>query len=186
MNPILIARLRRNWPVLGALALLGVFALVHATMFRPLVDRYRGALQRAGAMGAVFDPGRAEPTMPPRVFALITDNSMPAADADRRSQSGALGAELLQDLSQAASRRNLDVVVTEPGQSSQLTEGVQVRANLRMRGRYADFVAFLDDLARSGRLVAVERFSIRPTPTGEDEIELQVARFLLKRKGARS
>jgi hypothetical protein len=58
---------------------------------------------------------------------------------------------------------------------------VQVRAHLRLRGRYASFVGLLGDLARSNRLIAVDRFAIRAGPSASQDIDLWATQLILKR-----
>ncbi|MBI5168055.1 MAG: hypothetical protein HZA61_01065 [Candidatus Eisenbacteria bacterium] len=187
MNPLLSERFRRQAPIAGSLLVLAVFLVAHAVLFGPLASRYRGALSQAGALGAILDPrGVRTPAMPPRVYTLLMDNSLPTAEADRRGSSGALGAELVQSLSGIATRHGLEVVVAEPGLLTQQETSVEARAHLRLRGSYAAFSGFLDDLSRGGKLHRVERFSMEQSTPGRCDIDLYVARLVLKRSGARS
>jgi hypothetical protein len=115
------------------------------------------------------------------VFALLAENSMPAAEAEAQGQNGQLAAHLMQDLSQVAGRHDLELVVTEPGVLTSQLGSLQVRAHLRLRGRYPSIVAFMDDLSRSGRLYRIERMSIVPGDNGRHDMELHVERLVLKR-----
>lgn len=188
MNALQNARLRRHLPLLGALVVLIAFSITHLLAFQPLANRYKRALSHAGAMGAILDPnGVSTPTLPPRVFTLLMDNSLPAAEADRKGASGALGAEMVQSLSVTANRHALEVVVAEPGLLTQQAGSIEGRAHLRLRGSYSGFVGFLDELSRSGRLWRVERYTITPVTNGTRcDIEVYLAGCLLKRTGGRS
>lgn len=183
MDAQLTETLRRQWPVLGALALFLLFALAHALVFQPTARRYDAAAKRAGELGLAFDPAQGTAVLPPRVFALLTDHALSPNNAQERAGSGALTASLLEDLNKMASGRGLSVLVTEPGPITQLPQSVEVRAHLRMRGSYAAFAGFLGEVAKSGSLIAIERFTIQPGNAGGTSIELWVGRYLLKQTG---
>ncbi len=185
MDPLLANRLRQHWPIFTAFAVMLVFLLVDSLLFHPLAERYHRALRNAGTMSSVLGAGTSTPALPPRVFTLLADNSLPAADADAQGQNGQLAAQLMQDLSQAAGRHGLELVVTEPGVLSQQPTGLQVRAHVRLRGRYASLVGFLDDLARSGRLYRIERMGFQPEEGGVHLVDVYVERLVLKRTGVR-
>lgn len=184
MNPILIAQLRRYWQIFGALGVFAAFFAAHMLIFRPAVSRYQNALRKSGELGVVFDPNHVTRSLPPRVFALLTNNALPAREAEQRASSGLLGAELLQDLSRIASHNALELEVTEPGPVVQQPGYAQVRAHLKMRGRYPNYVSFMDELARSGALYAIERFTLTPSPNGMHSIEIDVSRLVLKQTKA--
>jgi hypothetical protein len=61
-----------------------------------------------------------------------------------------------------------------------------VRAELRLRGRYAEIVSLLDSLARERTLYRIERLSLAPLPSGFVETRLEVARVFMKRSGGPS
>ena len=184
MEPVFAARLRRHWPVFASLIVLAVFGAIHVLTFVPMAQRYERAVHNAGDMGATFDPSGAQPAMPPHVAVLLTENSLPSASAEQQGQSGALAATLMQHVAEAADRHGLDVVVSEPGVLTQTPAAVEVRAHLRMRGRYAQFVEMVDALAHDGALYRIERFSMAPTGAANQDIELWVARLWLKRSAA--
>ena len=188
MNPVLAARLRREWPIFGALVLLAAFLALHLLVFRPLLERYRRALGQAGAMGAILDPRQTAgvPALPPRVFSLLMENSLPTAEADRKGQSGVLSSEMVQVLSAIAARHGLETVVAEPGLFTQQPNVVEGRAHMRVHGSYAGYIGFLNELAQDHRLWFVERFSVLPYGTGRCDIEVYVAGCLLKRTGGAS
>jgi len=184
MNALLAARLRSSWPVVVTLVVVASFATIHTFVYGPLAARYRRALEQAGQIGAVLDPVRnAQPAaMPPRVYTLLMDNSGPAADVDARTRAGALGAELVQQLSSLATARDLDVVVAEPGLVTQQPGWSEARVHLRMRGSWAAWLAFLDGISHGGRLVTVERFSIKPVGSDRCDIEVWCTGTTLKRR----
>ena len=122
--------------------------------------------------------------MPPRLFALIADNSLPPATALERTASGALTAALVEDLNRMAGRHGMALVQTEPGPVTQQQGVVQVRAHLRIRCRYSEFVALLDEIARSGTLIAVDRFTLAPLESGSQMLEVWVSRCILKQGGS--
>jgi hypothetical protein len=180
MDPILVAQLRRQWvPVIGVIVFL-LFLVAHLLWFQPAVKRYQAALKRAGDMGITLDPSHTPRMMPARVFALLSNNSLPEAVADAQGNSGELAASLLEEITQLASRHRMDVAEAEPGATSQLPRGVQVRARLRLTCSYQEFVDFLDDLNRSGRLISVDRFNLTSGPPGQHVLELWLTRYVLK------
>src|SRR5262249_13202192 len=115
-------------------------------------------------------------------FALVTDNSMPAADAVSRGNSGALTGALLEDLTRLTSRHQMQVVAAEPGATVQEQSSVQVRAHLKMNATYAEFLGFLDDLTRDGTLIAVDRFAMVSSGPGRHPLDLWVTRYILKQQ----
>jgi hypothetical protein len=184
MNPILAATLRRHWPLAGATVLFVIFMIAHQAVFQPAVARYEAALKRSRELGLAIDPSRIDPVLPPRVYARVMDNAMPAAAAAEQAGSGVLAARLLEELAQIATADRLDVRASEPGPVSQQESSTIVRAHLTLRGDYASFVAFLDGLARGPRLITVDRFSMMPDG-GALTIEVWASRLVLKRDGAR-
>lgn len=173
-------RLRRPWPALAALLVLAGFSIVHAFWFRPDARRYQRVLQQANDMGMGLDPAKSPPLPSPQVYTLLSRNSLRAAVAETQGNSGALTAAMLENLTRIASRRGMEVVSTEQGQVTQLKNSVQVRAHLRLRGRYASFVGFLDDLARSGTLFAVDRFTLESGQGRNQNLELWMSQYILK------
>jgi hypothetical protein len=183
MDPIQVAWVRRHWQVVGAIAVLVAFSVLHLLWFGPTLARYKRAQRDGSALGMSLDQGEAAPMLPPRLFALISDNSLPAAAATEQSASGALTADLLGDLNRRAGAHGIEVLMSEPGLVTQQGEYVLVGAHLRMRGPYGGFVALLDDLASSRRLLSVEKFSLSPNDAGLAQIDLVVSRCVLKRAG---
>jgi hypothetical protein len=176
------------WPLVAAAVVCALFLAFHVVVFSPLGERYGSALKRAAALGLMVDPSHPTTQLPisPRLFTLLADNSLPAAEAEARGQSGTLTAEMVQALSTIAARRGLETIVAEPGLLTQQSGTVELRAHLRLRGHYADFVGLLDDLARGGRLWTVERFTIKPLTGTSEDIEVWMASCLLKRTGGTS
>ncbi len=185
MNPLAEAWIRRNWPVLLAVALLALLTLLHQLWFQPTARRYALALKDATRVGMPLDPNDMPRIMPPRLFARIADNSLPDAKAQDAANSGQLTAEFLGDLSQLMSRRSLAVTGTDPGPTTNADRSILLRAHVRARGRYADFVMLLDDLTRDPRLYGIERFTLSPEVSGAVSIERWASRLVLK-SGARS
>jgi hypothetical protein len=79
----------------------------------------------------------------------------------------------------------MDVIATEPGATARLPRAVQVRAHLRVTCTFGEFVAFLDDLSRSGRLISVDRFGLQSTSSGRQTLDLWLTRYVLKQTGGR-
>ncbi len=184
INPLLLAQLRRHWQLSVAVLVFALFALAHVLLFQPAAQRYRTALKRAGDLGLALDPDRPPPVMPPRVLALLTDNALPASTG-MSQESGALTADLLEQLSQLTTRHGLQVLATEPGATIQEAHAVQVRAHLKIRCSFSEFVAFLDDLSRANRLIAVDRFDLVNAGPGEPLLDLWVTRYVLKQSEGR-
>jgi hypothetical protein len=133
-------------------------------------------------MGLALDPSQAPQSLPPRVFALLADNAMPAAEASEHAASGALTASLLDDLNKRVSAHGMEVLVTEPGTVAQMPHSVLVRAHLKIRCRYAQFTSLLDDLSRSGSLISLDRFTLLPNESGTEFLEVWVSRSVLKQE----
>ncbi len=180
LSPITETWLRRQWPALVAVAVLALLTLVHQLWFRPAAQRYARALKQATEMGMPLDPAEMPRMMPPRLFAHIADNSLPQARAQQAANSGQLTAEFIGELSERMGRRGLTVTSTEPGVTTTGDRTIQLRAHMRARGRYADFVMVLDDLARDERLYGIERFALLPDPAGGVSIDLWASRLVLK------
>jgi len=176
--------IRRQWPAIGALLLLLGFGVVHAFWFRPNARRYQRVMQQANEMGMGLDPAKSPPLPSPQVYDLLSRNSLRAAMAETQGNSGALTAGMLENLTRIASRRGMEVVSTEQGQVTQLKSSVQVRAHLRLRGRYGSFVGFLDDLAKSGTLYAVDRFTLEAGEGRNQNLELWMSQYILKQSEA--
>jgi hypothetical protein len=173
--------MRRFWPALTALLVLALLTAVHSTVFGPLAVRYRQQLLAAGELGAPLDPRLVLAPLPPRVTDLLRRNSLTAAEADRLSQSGFLATDLVRRVAGVAMENGIDVAASEPGTVAQTPGSVEVRAQLRLRGRYAQIVALLDQLSKERSLYRVEQLSLSPLPGGLVEAKLGLARAILKR-----
>jgi hypothetical protein len=181
MNPYWTNLARRNWQAVAALLVFLVFAAAHAAAFQPMLARYRRNLQQAAELGMPLDATGAQPAATPRVTALLAGNSLITAVAEEQGTSGALTAGLLDEVTRLAAKCGLEVVATEQGLVTQLPSSVQVRAHLKLRGRYAAFVDLRGELARSGSLVAVDRFTLQAGAGGGQDIEVWMSQLILKR-----
>jgi len=181
-------RIGRFAPAILAAGFAAVFLLVHVLVFEPLATRYRTALHHAADLGLMLDPAHpsAPPPLSPRVFALLSDNSLPSAEVDAKVQSGAISAEIVQSVSALASRHDLEIVVAEPGTLSQLPGAVEGRAHLKLRGSFSDFVQLMGDLASGDRLWGVERFSVSASKGPVRDIEIWVVGCRLRRAAGAS
>jgi hypothetical protein len=183
MNPMLEASLRRMWPAFGALLVFAALTLVNQLWFRPTAARYARVLKEATDIGMPLDPNQMPRIMPPRVFALVADNTLPAVQAQEAAGSGALTSEFLGELTQRMGKRGITVISTEPSLTTQDQDSVELRAHLRVRCRYSDFVTLLDDFAQDQRLFGIDRFTITPDENAV-LIELWVSRLVLKSGGS--
>jgi len=181
MDPAWSSLARKNWQGLAALTVLAVFAAGHATVFRPTLAGYRAAVRRATQLNMPLDPTDAAPVASARIVNLLAGNSLTPGVAEEQGTSGALTAGLLDEATRLAARSGLQVVATEQGLVSQLPGSVQVHAHLKLKGRYAGFVNLLGALANSGSLLAVDRFRIRGTSDGAQDIEVWLSQLILKR-----
>jgi hypothetical protein len=181
MNPYVTGLARRNWQALAALAVFLVFAAVHAAVFRPALARYRRDVRQATELGMPLDAAGGSPAASARVTALIAGNSLVAAVAEEQGTSGALTAGLLDEVTRLVAKSGLAVVATEQGVVTQLPGSVQVRAHLKLSGRYADFVDLLGRLSRSGNLVTVDRFDLQGDASEALGIEVWLTQHILKR-----
>jgi len=178
--------LRRFWPALASLLVLALLASVHSLVFAPLAGRYREQLEAAGELGAALDPRLVLAPLPPRVTDLLRKNSLSEAEANQQSQSGFLATDLVRRLASAAVSCGIDVAASEPGTVAQTPTTVEVRAQLRLRGRYTQIVKLLDTLAQERSLYRIEKLSLAPLPGGDVESKIEVARVFLKRSGSTS
>jgi hypothetical protein len=178
--------LRRFWPPLAALLVMALLASVHSFVFSPLAGRYRQQLEAAGELGAPLDPRLVLAPLPPRVTDMLRKNSLSETEANQLSQSGFLATDLVRRLAGVAGRVGIDVAASEPGSVTQTASTVEVRAGLRLRGRYAQIVKLLDALANERSLYRIERLSLAPLPGGLVESKFEVARVFLKRSGGPS
>lgn len=178
--------LPRFWPALAALLVLALLSSVHSLVFSPLAGRYRQQLQAAGELGAPLDPKLVLAPLPPRVTDMLRKNSLSEAEADQLSRSGFLATDLVRRLAGVAVGCGIDVAASEPGGVTQTTGTVEVRAQLRLRGRYVQIVRLLDSLASERSLYRIERLSLAPLPGGLVETKLEMARVFLKRSGTPS
>ena len=184
MNALAEAAIRRHWPALAALLLLALLTAVDQLWFRPTAARYARTLRQATELGMPLDPSRMPRMIPPRVFALIADNSLPAAQAAEAANSGSLTAEFLGEITQHMGQRHVSVISTEPGPTSQDSHSVQLRAHVKAHGHYTDFVMLLDDFAHDRRLFGIDRFNLTPEPGSGVFVELWMSRLVLKAGGA--
>ncbi|MBI5709846.1 MAG: hypothetical protein HZC42_05985 [Candidatus Eisenbacteria bacterium] len=185
MKPAWSATLRRHWPVAGALAVFVVFVALHVLWFRTALARYQAAAQRISALGGGLELAGSPATMSSQLRAALSNNTLRAPVAEEQGNSGQLTAGMLEDLTRLAGKRGLEVVQTEQGPVTQLPGSVQVRAHLKLRGRYAEFVDLLGALGRSGTLFAVDRFKIESDTAGQQMIEMWVSQYILKQSGSR-
>lgn len=182
MNPLLLAALRRHWPVVGAAALAVLFLLMHVIWYAPLQGRYRAALRKAETLGLAVDADRSPPTVTPRLFALFSANSLGEAAAQEEATSGALTASLLEDLTRAASRNGLEVLTAEQAPVTPQGSVVTVRAHLKLQSSYRGFVGMLGTLAQGGTLTSVDRFVLNAPGSSASPLEVWASRCVLKRK----
>jgi hypothetical protein len=181
--PTAVEPLRRFWPALASLLVLALLSSVHSLVFAPLAGRYRQQLQAAGELGAPLDPRLVLAPLPPRVTDMLRKNSLSEAEANQLSQSGFLATDLVRRLASAAVECGIDVAASQPGTVAQTVSTVEVRAEVRLRGRYSLVVKLLDTLARERALYRIEKISIAPLGNGIVETRLEVARVFLKRSG---
>lgn len=178
MNPILMATLRRHWQLAGGACVFLVLAVLHVLWFLPTAKRYQ-ALLKAANQTDLMDPAQATPSVPPRLFALLEKNSLPGAQVTERGNSGQLTVAMLEDLTGLAAQAGLDVSLTEPGPVAPVGQAIELRAHLRLHGRYREFTDFVALLRRAGRLDALERFTLNASGDAL-AIEVWVKRLVLK------
>jgi hypothetical protein len=180
IDPLQAAWLRRNWPFASATAVFLLFMAGHLAVFNPAAGRYRVAVKQASDLGLSLERGEFEPLMPPRVLALISENSLPSSEATSQGNSGALSSALLEDLTGLTGRLGMVVTATEPDAVVHLTQAVQVRAHLKVECTYPQFISFLDELSRSGKLIAVDRFTLTAGERRRHTLDLWVTRHVVK------
>lgn len=175
----------RFWTAIVALLLGAGLWSAHTLSFSPLASHYRKQLQAAGEIGASLDPRLAVAPLPPRVTHLFQVNSVSNVDAERMSQSGFYATDLVRRISEIAVANGLDVAASQPGSASHTTSTIEVRAELRLRGRYEQFVHLFDQLAHEGEFYRLEAMSLAPIANGRVEADLQITRMLMKRGAPR-
>ena len=181
-NAVFVATLRRHWPVFGAVIMFVIFYFGDRVLFQPAVQRYQRSVTQAKDLGMPVEPDAAPVMLPPRLFALLSDNSMPEAQARELGASGALSATLIQDLTNLTSRHGIRVQLTEPGTISELPQGVLVRASLKLSCTYTQIVTLLDDMSKGPTLYSIDRFSITSQGRGQETAELWISRLVLKQQ----
>ena len=177
---ILEAQMRRHWQVVLAIALAALFFAVHVVLFGSAAGGYERAMKRATEIGLAVDPSQPLMVTPPRTLVLLAANMLPASVTDVNREAGNLASSMLEELTQITHRHHMQVVVTEPGLTSQDSRSVQIRAHLRLQCTYPDFVGFLDDLSRESGLTAVDRFTMIDSRDGRQLLDLWVTRYWLK------
>jgi len=185
MNPILTASLRRQWRLLGAIAVLAVLVVLHVLWFLPTAERYVRAAKTLGP-SAVLDPVNASPLLPPRVFSFVSGNSLPQSVASERSTSGQLTVALIEELSALAGQNGLTITMSEPGAVTPTATMIDVRVHLRVRGGYRQMVAFLDAVQEDGHIYGVERYQIQGGDGDPLQLELWLTRLFLKQPAGRT
>lgn len=186
MNPILLAALRRQWPLVGAVLVFLVFTIANLAWVGPLQGRQKALTARATQLGMSVDPEAAPRTMSPGMMTMFTKNSLDPAAAQQQATSGQLTATLLEDMTRLASRNGLEVVAAEQGPVTQQTDGLQVRGHLRFHGDYRGLVRMLSDISHSGRLYSIDRFAVGQPAGGRRTVEVWVSRYILKLKAGDS
>ena len=180
ISPLLEARLRRYWQVSLAVTLAVLFTVGHQVFFRIVADRYDRAIRRATDLGLAVDPTKPLSVTPPRLLVVLAANMLPANVADVSRESGALASSMLEELTQSTHRHGMEVVVAEPGITSQESNAVQLRAHLRILCNYAQLVSFLDDISRDGSLLSIDRFTMNEAKEGRSVLDLWVTRYVIK------
>ena len=179
--------LRRHWPVAVALLIFVLFTLANLAWVQPLERRHRALVARATQLGMAVDPERTPRTLSPALMALFMGNAMESGAAQQQATSGQLATTLLEDMTRAAARNGLEVVVAEQGATTQQRDAVQVRGHVRLRGGYRGLHGLISELARSGRLYSIDRFTMSRRTEPHPVIELWMTRYILKlQSGARS
>ena len=173
--------LRRYWPLAGAAGIFVLFTAADQVWFRPTARHYEGALRHFRDLGLALDPDSLPAVPPPPgLLALVSNNSLTAAEAQERGNSGVLTARLLEDLTEVTSGRGIQLLGTEPGAVTQQPGSVLVRAHLKLRCSYPQFVALLDDFAHGSRLISADRLSLDARSGAGMTAELWVSRLILK------
>jgi Tfp pilus assembly protein PilO len=181
-NPLVLAALRRQWPLVGAVLVFLVFTIANLAWVGPLQGRYKALTVRATQLGMAVDPEVTPRTMSPSLMAMFVRNSLDPETATQQATSGQLTATLLEDMTRLASRNGLEVVAAEQGPVTQQGDAVQVRGHLRLYGDYRALVRMLSELTSTGRLYSIERFAISRPAGSRTTIELWVSRYILKLK----
>src|SRR6185503_20307676 len=122
--------LKDYWPVLLAVVAFLVFLAVDLLWFQPTAKRFETAVKDAVELGMPLDPNQMPHLIPPRIFALLGDNSMPSTQAQDAANSGTLTAQFLGDLVRLMSERSIRTATTEPAPMTQDDDQVQVRAHI--------------------------------------------------------
>jgi len=181
MSPFWKDLARRNPQPVAALLVFLTFVAVHAAAFQPGLTRHRRTMDQAARLGMSLDAIGMQPTASPRAAALLADISLNTAVAEEQGTSGALTANLLDEVTRLVAKSGLEVVATEQGLVTQLPASVQVRAHLKLRGHYAEFVDLLGRISRSRSLIAVDRFTLQAGAGGGQDIEVWMSQLVLKR-----
>jgi len=185
VNPMLDASVRRYWKLIGAVTILALLVLLHVLWFLPTAARYARVSKVLGT-DAAHDVTEAAPMMPPRVFSLVTGNSLPPGTAADHGGTDQLSTALIEELSALASQNGLTITLSEPGPVTPTASMIDARVHLRVRGGYRQMVAFLDAVQAQGHLYGVERYQIAGGDGDPLQLELWLTRLFLRAPGDRS
>jgi len=174
------AQMRRNWQVVAAIALCALFFAFHVVLFGSAATGYERAMKKAAEIGLAADPAKPLVVTPPRTLVLLAANMLPPTVTDVNREAGNLSAAMLEELTQLTQRHQMQMIITEPGLTSQDQRSVQIRAHLRVNGSYPAFVRFLDDLSREPGLTTIDRFAMNTNREGRQVLDLWVTRYWLK------
>ena len=183
-SPVATISLGRQ-PLVATVSVLVAFTLFHLVAFGAASRRYQKALANAKSSGLVPGSADAAPELPPRVNALVVANGMASAVAEQRGGSGVLASDVMADVTALAARHGMDLVFSEPGPITQTPSSVEIHAHFRFSCGFAQFIAFLNDLATGDRLMSLERFNLVGRENGEMELELWMSRLVLKQGAVR-
>jgi hypothetical protein len=163
--------------VLGAVVML----LTDVAVYRPVQARMVRAERSANELGFSLDPGSNRVILPIQVNAFVMDNSMPETEAAAAGRTGALAADLLEELTRVAGQSGLVVTATDPGLTVQQPTEVLVRARLKARGSYSELLRFIRAIGSGEHLMSLDRFVVSASEGPDLSMELWLTRHVLKR-----
>ena len=171
---------RRRWPLFAATGIFVIFILTHVVVYQLAVRRLQAALKSAEAVGLAYGPSHTIRLVPPRVYQVLSKNSLPAEVVEQRLNSGTLASDLVADITRLAAKHGMELTLIEPGAVSVQSSSAKIGAHLHMVCSYPELIAFLDDLARSQEMLAVDRLKLNSRESGQRDLELWVSRLVLK------
>jgi hypothetical protein len=180
LSPLVAARLRPFRLPVVLLLLLALFQAANTLLFEPTARRYERAVRRLGQAGVTGAAAGSVYLLPPRLYRLMAENARPAGEVAAMGASGGLASLLLETATPLLTESGVEVVATDPGTVTSSPRAAEVRVSLKAQASYGELVDFLDRLARSGKLIQVDRLRLLYDAPGRLDVEMTLSQHVFK------